>query len=104
MDQRQHVLPLQYRGVLKLIYKDMFESFAQALIDERHAKVAHHRVEQLVEFRDMHHLFLLGQMGKLLANQDTERIQIEQVKLRIVKQILTILFLIKHFKWVEYGE
>ena len=65
VNQRQKVLPLQHRSVLELIHKDMTEIFANALIHKWNREIAHHRVEQLVELRNMNHLLLVGQLLKL---------------------------------------
>ena len=89
VNQRQKVLPLQNRGILKLVYKHMAEMLANALIHKGNRKITHHGIEQFVELRNVNHFFLIGQLLKLNPNLRTKGIKIKQVALRPVKQELT---------------
>ena len=76
VDQRQEIMPLQDGSILELVHKQMTEMLADAFIHERNRKIAHHRIEQLVELRDVHYLFFVFQGIKLHPYLRAEGIQI----------------------------
>ena len=82
----------------------MLEPFADAFIHKRHRKVAHHRVEQLVELRDVHHFLVFDQLIEGCPNLRAEGIQIQEIALRLVEQILAVFIPIKRIQGFKNGK
>ena len=105
VEQGNEVLPLQHRSVLELIDEEMGVTLAELLVDERHGEVAHHVVDSLVEFRDVHHLLLADIVVRLRFDDGPQGIEAEAVELVVIEQIggdsLLILFQIGQEVFLE---
>ena len=85
-EEWQHVVPLQHRGVLKLVDEKMAEFFTDALVDKRYRLALHDGSNALIKFGNMydvlvvtkilHHFLDLVQQRHFINMMEDELIQL----------------------------